>query len=126
MDMDRLKIGKKQIGMILGALVVFLLLMDLNNRILELVRQTNQSRVGATEVAYLTQTLAAIEIQITEASLDSAVEAWAYEHRMVRPGEKLVVPISPAGATPVPVYQPSQEAPMVENWQVWWALFFGE
>jgi hypothetical protein len=126
MNMKRFKIGRKQISMIVGAVVVFLLLMDLNSRILELVRQTNQSHKGATEVMYLTQTLASLEYQITEASLDSAVESWAYEHHMVRPGDKLIVPIPPAGVTPQPVYQPTPTPMAVENWQIWWALFFGE
>lgn len=55
---------------------------------------------------------------------DAFVEAWAHDQgKLVREGERLVVPI-PQGE-PV-VAQPLQEGPEdpLPNWHVWWSLVF--
>jgi cell division protein FtsB len=60
---------------------------------------------------------------------DAFVEGWARdEGNMVRPNEYLVVPVpnqsTPmATPTPLPMLAVQPEA-AVENWQLWWGLFF--
>lgn len=62
---------------------------------------------------------------------DAYVENWARSQgKMVRSGETLVVPV-PAGvavaeptAVPMPVVPFQDGAPQLENWEVWWNLFF--
>jgi len=61
---------------------------------------------------------------------DAYVEAWAHdEGKMVRPGERLIVPVGePQSAQPTP--QPEETVlvqttpPQAESWQLWWSLFF--
>lgn len=55
---------------------------------------------------------------------DAFVEAWAHDQgKMVRDGERLVIPI-PQGE-PI-VEQPAQRGTSepISNWHVWWSLFF--
>ncbi|MBL8116013.1 MAG: hypothetical protein J0L63_00880 [Anaerolineae bacterium] len=61
---------------------------------------------------------------------DAYVEAWAHdEGKMVRPGERLIVPVGePQSAQSTP--QPEETVlvqtmpPQAESWQLWWSLFF--
>jgi pyruvate/2-oxoglutarate/acetoin dehydrogenase E1 component len=89
-----------------------------------LINQRNQMR---TDVLALKQTEMVLRTQIAYATSDASVREWAYEsgHKAM-PGDNIIVPLSPPGLTPVsptPVVSTPQK---VENWQVWWALFFGE
>lgn len=87
-----------------------------------------------TEVAALQQEQATLIAARDYSQSDTYVEQWARgEGKMIREGEVLVVPV-PAipgdalAATP----QPSQSvqvqttSPALENWMLWWALFFDE
>jgi cell division protein FtsB len=65
-----------------------------------------------------------LEAERAYVASDSFVEAWAHDHgKMVRPGERLVIPV-PMGE-PL-AEQPTQRggAESIPNWHVWWSLFF--
>ena len=65
-----------------------------------------------------------LEAERAYVASDTFVEAWAHEQgKMMREGERLVIPI-PQGE-PV-VEQPAQRsaAEPLPNWHVWWSLFF--
>jgi len=61
---------------------------------------------------------------------DAYVEAWAHdEGKMVRPGERLIVPVGePQSAQPTPLPEETvlvqTTPPQAESWQLWWSLFF--
>jgi hypothetical protein len=117
----------KKIGLIVAAIILFFLVMDLNTRLNELSRLTDQRNDAATTVARLEGTLQVLQTQQTYAGSQGAVEEWAYnEGHMVRPGEQLVIPISPPGTTPVPVFVPTPTVEPVENWEIWLALILGD
>lgn len=125
--MKSIQFDKKRILIVAGLALLFLLMVDLNTRLNDLYRLTRQRDAMRAELAHLTGTAVGLQTQIAYATSEVAVEDWAREEGMlVRPGDQLIVPIPPAGATPMPVVelQPTQ-APL-KNWQVWWALFFGE
>lgn len=114
---------------LLGILFValFFLLMDLNNRLGEMNRLSQQRETLRYENTRLAQTQSVLETRIAEVNSDSAVERWAREEaKLVKPGDKLIVPIPPPGETPqpTPIVLPVPET--VPNWKVWWTLFFGE
>jgi cell division protein FtsB len=124
-DLDRLpKIPTRQVLIILGLGVMALVMLNLNSRLNEYNRLTVQREQIAAEVALLEATHQALETQVSYARSDAAVEDFAREAHLVRPGEVLVVPLpKPGQATQVP---PEEIAtPRVpQNWEVWWALFF--
>lgn len=79
------------------------------------------------EVLQLTATVQQIYTQIAQATSQKAVEEWAREEgHMVQPGDYLIVPVAPFGATSQPDLIPTPASSRVANWEVWWALFFGK
>lgn len=117
----------KKIAIVVGAVILFFLVMDLNNRLNELSRLTEQEHKAATVVGQLQSTLDVLKTQLAYASSEGAVEEWAYnEGHMARPGEKLVVPLSPAGTTPQSLIQETPVPTPVPNWMIWLALISGK
>lgn len=126
---DRFKIHLdiKKIGLIAVAVILFFLVMDLNSRLNELSRLASQRDQAATVVADLESTLRVLKTQVEYARSEGAVEEWAYsEGKMVRPGENLIIPLSPPGTTPQPVLLPTQVVEPVQNWEIWMALILGK
>jgi len=117
----------KKLGLILVAVVLLFLVMDLNSRLNELARLTTQRDEAATIVANLEGTLQVLQTKQAYAGSEGAVEEWAYNQgHMVRPGEQMVIPISPPGTTPDPVFIPTPTVEPVQNWEIWLALILGE
>ncbi len=116
----------KQLLVIAGFVVLFFLLMDMNNRLNDLNRLNNQLSQMDTEVSGLQSTQDELKAQIEFATSEAAVNQYARNSGMIREGEKLIVPL-PAGTVAAnQVVTPTPEAADVHNQDIWWALFFGE
>ncbi len=109
-----------------------LLAINFSNRISAGRRIQENYEALQMEIATLEAEQAALQEELSYVRSDAYVESWARaEGKMVRPGEVLVVPV-PAGAplpTPTPTPAVSvplldEEEPPMENWRLWWALFF--
>lgn len=123
----KLPVDAKKIGFIIAAVILFFLVMDLNSRLNELSRLSEQQDKASTVVAVLESTLQVLNTQVAYATSEGAVEDWAYnEGHMVRPGEKLIIPLSPPGATAAPILASTPTVIPVENWEVWMALILGK
>jgi hypothetical protein len=123
----RLHFDVKKIGIVAAAVVLFFLVMDLNNRLNELSRLSAQRDEAQLVVDDLKSTLNVLNTQIAYATSEGAVEQWAYEEgHMVRQGENLVIPLRPEGATQVPLQVEASTPAPVSNWDIWWALFLGQ
>lgn len=113
----------------MGIAVIFLLLLflDLNNRIGELYTLTRQRDVIRTQVDIQQSTEKALRKQIAYATSESAVEEWArQDNDLSQAGDRVVIPLPQPGYTVVPTIQPTPTMVVLENWQVWSLLFFGE
>jgi hypothetical protein len=125
--MQWIKLHLKQA--LVGALIVVIILLmaEFNNRMTELNRLTVQRNRAAGQITSLVQTQISLETQIAVATSVAAVEEWAYEEgRLVRPGDNPVVPLASGeedSSTSVPSV-PLESDNVVENWEVWIALFF--
>jgi hypothetical protein len=115
----------RNILIILGLLLAVVLLLDFNRRMEELNRLTDQLNAVRAEATTVIQTQTALAGLVAYATSDQAVEEWAYENNMVRPGEHPVVLVPGATGTPTPgiVSVATKEQPPI--WQIWWELFFG-
>ncbi|HLF90597.1 MAG TPA: hypothetical protein VI451_16745 [Anaerolineales bacterium] len=125
--MQRLKNNLRQI--LVGALIVIIILLmaEFNNRMSELDRLSEQRDRAAVQITSLMKTQAVLQTQITHATSVAAVEEWAYEDgRLVRPGDKPVVPLPEGGeVSPTPIsISPGNKPVLIKNWEVWYALFF--
>jgi cell division protein FtsB len=117
----------KKVAFVVAAIVLFFLVMDLNNRLNELSRLSAQRDEAQQVVDNLEQTLSILNTQIAYATSEGAVEQWAYEEgHMVREGENLIIPLQPAGATQEPLIVLTATPQTISNWDVWLALFLGQ
>jgi cell division protein FtsB len=104
-----------------------LVLGDLNQRMADARQLEQDASLLKTEVTSLESENQALQTQVAEATSEAAVERWARsEGKMVRPGEILVFPVAPTGTRFVQQPTPTPLPPLPSNWEVWWALFFGE
>ena len=116
----------RNILIVIGLFLAVFLLVDFNRRMEELDRLTAQLNAVRTEATSVIQTQVALSGQVAYATSDVAVEEWAYENKMVRPGEHPVgvVPGENFTPTPEPTLVP-EEVEEQANWRIWWELFFG-
>ncbi len=122
-----LPISRKQI-VVAGTIILFVfLLMDLNSRLTELSRQSQQRDRMQTEAVNLLRTEAALQAQLDYATSDLAVEDWAREQgRLQKPGDKVIVPLPGEGVTPTPEITVKPTLTPVPKWQIWRMLILGE
>lgn len=108
-------------------LLLFFLLMNLSARVNQLNMLTEQYQMMGTNVAALRATNYVLETRIAFASSDSAVDEYAREQGyMVKPGEVLVIPISPENVTPEPIVDLLPTVEPLPNWKIWYQLFFAD
>ena len=111
---------------ILAVVAGILILGDLNSRMANARRLEREARIAATEVAALEGDIGRLRTQLVQVTSGALVESWARrDAKLVLPGERLVVPIAPAGATPEPEggAEPGEGIP--GPWEVWLELLFG-
>src|SRR5512142_1731328 len=96
--------ARKQIIGIFAVVMLALFMMNLNSRLTEYFRLSGERDRLGTQVAYERATKVALDTQVAYATSDRAVEDWARdEAHMARPGDKVIIPLTPVGQTPVPV-----------------------
>ena len=125
--MNSLLQRKKQL-IVVGLLVLsFFLLMDLNSRLSILFRTNRTANEMKTSIYQLESTKQVLLTQIAYATSDAAVEQFALESRHWYQDKDLpVFPVQDPKATPPSTMKPTPAPLVVEHWQKWWALFFGE
>jgi hypothetical protein len=125
MNMKPLERSWKYILSALGIVILVLMIMDFNSRMAELRRLTEEKESVGAQTTQLIQTNYYLETQITYATSERAVEAWAREKQhMEQPGDNPVVPVAPANSTPVPTNTPAVTPKVIDKWDLWMGLFF--
>jgi cell division protein FtsB len=118
--------ARKRLLGIVAILVLILLMMNLNSRLSEYFRLDSERNKMSTQMAQLEMTHAVLETQVAYATSDAAVEDWARdEAHLAREGDKVVVVLTPVGDVATQQVVVTPEPRSVQNWEVWWALFFG-
>jgi cell division protein FtsB len=103
-----------------------LILGDLNRRMTDARRLEQDSLILQEQVASLEAEELRLQTQIAGATSEESVESWAHEEaKMVREGERLVVPIPQPGATASEVVPSAADSEAASNWELWWTLLFG-
>ena len=115
----------RNILIIIGLLLAVILLVDFNRRMEELDRLNSQLNAVSAEATVVIQTQTALAGQVAYATSEVAVEEWAYENKMVRPGEHPVGLVPGVNVTPTPEPTLVPQAIVQPNWRIWWELFFG-
>jgi len=120
------RLGLSRLWIVLAAVGGILLLGDLNRRMADARRLERDAAVLQTETTALETQQAELQADLAGAGSDAQVEEWARNQaRMVRDGERLVIPLPAAGVvTPTPQSAPPRPE-LPGSLQVWWALLFG-
>ena len=120
------KLGLSRLWILAAAVGGILLLGDLNSRMGTARQLERDADILSTETALLETQQAQLQTDLAAAGSQAQVEQWARaQARMVRDGEKLVIPLPAEGVvTPTPQAAPTGE-PLPGAWRVWWTLLFG-
>jgi hypothetical protein len=110
----------------IGLILAVILLVDFNRRMEELDRLSTQLNAVGAEATAIIQTQTALAGQVAYATSDVAVEEWAYDNKMVRPGEHPVGIVPGATTTPTAGTTPESQPEALPVWRIWWELFFGK
>ncbi|MGE5378659.1 MAG: FtsB family cell division protein [Bacteroidota bacterium] len=125
--MFNLPLPVRRVAILIGILILAFIVLEFNRRLEELNTLNNQYGLMQAQATQEIQTQAALNTQVAYAGSDSAVEEWArVDGHYVRDGDLPVVPIPQPGAPPVEASTPVPTPTPVQNWQVWWELFFGK
>jgi cell division protein FtsB len=122
-----IKVNHLRILMVVGIVVLVFLMLDFNNRMTELQRLSSDRDRLTTRVVQLTETIQDLNTEIAYATSDLAVDQWAREEgKMIKTGDVPIVPVSPDQVTPQPTQAPQAAPHVVNNWDIWYALFLGQ
>jgi cell division protein FtsB len=117
----------QRVAIIVGILAALFILGDLNRRMEDARRMERDGRALASQVAALEAEAVALQTQMAGVASEAVIESWAHsEGKLVRDGERLIIPIAPPGAptpgAPTPTPYPEPPSP----WLVWRELLFGD
>ncbi len=120
------KLNLSRVWILLAAVAGILILGDLNRRMSDAQRLERDAITLGTEVATLEADQSRLQTQVAGATSEPQVEAWARtQARLVRDGERLVIPLPASGdLNPTPPAS-TPVMPLPSRWDIWWALLFG-
>ena len=115
------------IWLIAIVIVGILILGDLNRRMANARRLERDAVQLETEVAAMATDRVQLMTSVAAATSEASIAEWAHsDAKLVREGETLIIPLPPEGQIFVPTPTPEHNLETPSNWQVWWALIFGE
>ena len=127
MIMDQVKNNYKKIAYGIGILILIVVVIRFQQRISDMNHLESQRNLIQTQENYIRLTQESLITELAYINSDEAVKAWAYsEGRWYLPNETPII-IIPGGNT-VSSFEDAGNPPVksIENWQVWWELFFGK
>ena len=108
------------------AALVFLM-MDFNNRMVNMLQLDHQEKALSTQVSALKATKSQIEADLAYATSDKALEQWARESgHLINEGDRPIVVIPPANQIITPSPSPQTKTLTLDRWQIWKELFLGQ
>lgn len=123
--MSQFPIKFRRVAVFAGIFILVLFVIEFNSRLEELNRlnkQRDNMRALATEAI---QTQIALHTQVAYAASTDAVEDWARtDGRYLQEGDQPVIPVEQPGSVPVIVNTPVPVPTPMQNWEIWWTLFF--
>ena len=125
--MFQFPISFRRVAIFVGIFVLILFVIEFNSRLEELNRLSEQRdnlRALATQAI---QTQIALQTQVAYAGSGEAVEEWARtEGHYMQEGDQPVIPVGVPNSEPVIINTPEPIPTPMQNWEIWWTLFFDE
>jgi hypothetical protein len=125
--MPNIPINFRRVAVFLGIFLLILVVIEFNSRLEELNRLNEQRDEIRTAATQSIQTQMALQTQVAYAASTAAVDEWARtEGHYVLEGDQPVIPVVQPGSEPVIVATPLPLPTPMQNWEIWWSLFFDE
>jgi hypothetical protein len=123
--MPSIPINFRRVAVFFGVFILILVVIEFNSRLEELNRLNDQRDEVRTLATQSVQTQMALQTQVAYAGSTAAVDEWARtEGHYVLEGDQPVIPVVQPGSEPVIVPTPLPVPTPMQNWEVWWGLFF--
>jgi hypothetical protein len=124
--MSNIPLPVRRVAAIIGILMLVFVVLEFNRRVEQLNTLNGQYDLMLSQATQAIQTQAALNTQVAYAGSNAAVEQWArVDGHYVQDGDLPVVPVGQPGAPPIEASTPVPTPTPMENWEVWWSLFFG-
>jgi hypothetical protein len=125
--MSNIPLPVRRVAAIIGILMLVFIVLEFNRRLEQLKTLDGQYEFMLAQATQAVQTQAALNTQVAYAGSNSAVEEWArVDGHYVQDGDLPVVPIGQPGVAPIEASTPAPTPTPMQNWEVWWGLFFGK
>ena len=123
--MPNIPINLRRVATFLGIFMLIVVVIEFNTRLEELNRLNDQRDEVRTIATKAVQTQMALQTQVAFAGSTAAVDEWARtEGHLVIEGDQPVIPVGQPGSEPVIINTPVPVPTPMQNWEVWWTLFF--
>ena len=123
--MEKLKVFKRHIYLLILILLAVYLIIDLNTRLSTLGFLENQEATLQTDVENLQGTLDTVNDRINYAGSDTAVEEWARQQGLMRKEvDQVISPLPGEYSTMTPTPFPEIIVTPAPNWEIWKSLIF--
>ena len=125
--MSNIPLPVRRVAAIIGILMLVFIMLEFNRRVEQLKTLDGQYALMLSQATQAVQTQGALNTQVAYAGSNSAVEEWArIDGHYVQDGDLPVVPIEQPGEPPIEASTPAPTPTTLQNWEVWWGLFFGK
>jgi hypothetical protein len=123
--MPNIPINFRRVAIFLGIFILIMVVIEFNSRLEELNRLNDQRDEIRTVATQAIQTQLALQTHVAYAGSTAAVDEWARtEGHYVLEGDQPVIPVIQPGSVPVIIITPTPIPTPMQNWEVWWSLFF--
>jgi hypothetical protein len=125
--MAKIPINVRRVLVTIGIVALAFVVLEFNRRLEELKILSDQTELVREQATQAVQTHFALETDVAYANSTAAVEEWARtDGHYIREGDLPVVPVGAPGAAPIEISTPIPSPTPMQNWEVWFSLFFGE
>jgi cell division protein FtsB len=125
--MSILPVNVRRVLTLIGIVTLVFVVLEFNRRLEELSRLNDQTKIVRTQATQIVQTQLALQTAVAFANSTAAVEEWARtDGHYIQDGDLPVVPVGAPGAAPMEMSTPVPTPTPMQNWEVWYQLFFGE
>lgn len=123
--MFNIPISVRRVAVAIGILMLVFIILEFNRRLEVLNMLDDQNKLLQVQGTQAMETQASLQTQVAYANSDAAVEEWArVDGHYIKDGDLPVVPLGEPGIPPIEAVTPVPTATPMQNWEVWWTLFF--
>jgi hypothetical protein len=125
--MPTVPINVRRVLVTIGIVVLVFVVLEFNRRLEELGLLNDQIELVRTQATQIMQTQVVLQTAVAYANSTAVVDEWARtDGHYIKDGDLPVVPVGAPGAAPIELSTPVPTPTPMQNWEVWWELFFGE